>query len=279
MNKTKGLVSICIPTYNGERYLKKSIDSVINQSYRNLEIIITDDISLDDTEKIVHSFDDERIRFFVNSERKGLAGNWNEAVLKASGEYIKILCQDDILSLDAIEKQVKALDSSDASCVIGNSQVINSEGHVIFYRKYFKRNELKDGFRYARKSLLGRNIYSEPGNILYRAECVEKYGLYDSDLKYTPDWDFALRISVSEKIYCLRDSIFSFRVSDVSETSRLYREQIKSLVEDTDKLIDKCARNPDLRITFFTRIVFKFNIRILALIRGLVITFSKMRNN
>ena len=135
MTRNKGLVSVCIPTYNGEQYLKQTLDSVLNQTYKNIEIIITDDLSSDDTENIIKSYHDERIKYFVNTQRSGLAGNWNESLKKSSGEFIKILCQDDLLMPDAVEKQVNALNSSDASCVIGNTTVINSRGETIFVRK------------------------------------------------------------------------------------------------------------------------------------------------
>lgn len=275
MNDIKGLVSICIPTYNGEDFLKQTIDSVVNQSYRNIEIIITDDISTDKTEEIISSYNDCRIKFFRNGKRQGLAGNWNAAVRKTSGEFIKILCQDDLLMPETIAKQVEALKDSGASCVIGNTNVINSNGDIIFKRNYFKKSRVIDGMRYAKKSLLGRNIYSEPGNIMYRAECFEKYGEYDSSLKYTPDWDFALRISAHGSIYCLSDVVFSFRISEKSETSRLYREQIKDLIDDTDKLVDKNTESGVLDISIFRKTVFKINIRIFAILRGVVLVFSK----
>ena len=274
----KGLVSICIPTYNGEQYLKQTLDSVVNQTYRNIEIIVTDDISNDDTEKIVRSYCDDRIKFFINNKRKGLAGNWNEAVKKSSGEFIKILCQDDLLMPDAIEKQVNALNSSDAACVIGNTTVINSDGKTIFVREYFNKSTSIDGLKYAKRSLLGRNIYSEPGNIMYRSECIDKYGMYDSNLKYTPDWDFALRISVNEKIFCLKDIIFCFRVSDTSETSRLYREQMRELIDDTDELMRKIISNNTLKVSILRRVMFKVNIRLFAVLRGLVLDRSKKEN-
>ncbi len=274
----KGLVSICIPTYNGEQYLKQTLDSVVNQTYRNIEIIVTDDISNDDTEKIVRSYRDDRIKFFINNKRNGLAGNWNEAVKKSSGEFIKILCQDDLLMPDSIEKQVNALNNSDASCVIGNTTVINSKGKTIFVRKYFNKSTSIEGLKYAKRSLLGRNIYSEPGNIMYRSECIDKYGMYDSNLKYTPDWDFALRISVNEKIFCLKDNIFCFRVSDTSETSRLYREQMRELIDDTDELLRKIISNNILKVSVLRRLAFRVNIRLFAVLRGVVLDISKKEN-
>lgn len=138
MKSENSLVSICIPVYNGEDFLKETLDSVINQTYSNIEIIITDDLSVDGTENIIRSYNDKRIKYFKNDSSKGLAGNWNEAVSKSGGEYIKVLCQDDLLTSDAIEKQMLALEKSNANCVIGNTKVINSRNQDVFIRKYFK---------------------------------------------------------------------------------------------------------------------------------------------
>ena len=75
MKSEKSLVSICIPVYNGEDFLKETLDSVINQTYSNIEIVITDDLSVDGTEKIIRSYNDKRIKYFKNDSSKGLAGN------------------------------------------------------------------------------------------------------------------------------------------------------------------------------------------------------------
>lgn len=277
MKSEKSLVSICIPVYNGEDFLKETLDSVINQTYSNIEIVITDDLSVDGTEKIIRSYDDKRIRYFKNDSSKGLAGNWNEAVSKSGGEYIKVLCQDDLLTSDAIEKQVLALEKSNANCVIGNTKVINSRNQDVFIRKYFKEDKVIDGLKFARKSLLGRNIYSEPGNILYRSDCFKKYGNYDTELSYTPDWEFALRISVNGTICCISDFVFSFRISESSETTRLYKKKKKALIADTDKMLDKIVRNKVLNLNAFDIFLFKFNIRVLAVLRGVVLFFQTRR--
>src|SRR2546423_8587516 len=93
--KEMPLVSVCIPTFNGARWIKESLNSALAQSYRPLEIIIIDDASTDETVKVLRSFKDDRIRLFVNEQRLGLACNWNRCVELARGEFIKFLFQDD----------------------------------------------------------------------------------------------------------------------------------------------------------------------------------------
>lgn len=275
MNFEKGLVSICIPTYNGAAHIRETIDSVLSQSYKNIEIIINDDGSSDDTLEIVRSFNDKRIKIYENEKNRGLPGNWNEAVKRAAGEFTKVLCQDDILAPDSIRYQAEALNNENVSCVIGNSVVINSIGETVMKRERFKSDKLISGLKYARRSLLGRNIYSEPPNLLYRTELFYRYGGYDETLKYTPDWDFAMRISLEGNICCLSKNIMSFRISEGSETTRLSKERMKTLISDTDRLYDKHKGAGPLKLSKINELEFKAVIRIIALARLLVISFSK----
>jgi glycosyltransferase involved in cell wall biosynthesis len=106
------LVSLCIPTFNGSRFIQQTIQSCLSQSHRNLEVIIADDQSSDDTISIVQSFNDNRIVILPAQERTSPASNWNRAVQAAQGRFIKILGQDDLLYLNCIEIELEALLSS-----------------------------------------------------------------------------------------------------------------------------------------------------------------------
>ena len=142
-------------------------------------------------------------------------------------------------------------------------------------RNRFKKNEVVSGIKFAKRSLLGRNIYSEPPNLLYRTEAFYKYGGYDESLKYTPDWDFALGISLDGRICCLSQNIMSFRISETSETSRMSRERMKFLINDTDRFFDKHKKSNLLKLSLINEIEFKIVIRLIAFIRFLVVVTSK----
>ena len=106
-------LSICIPTYNGEDVVGKTLESILSQSYQNFEIIINDDCSKDNTEKFVRSLRDERIKFFRNKKNLGYGDNLNTFKFKISGEIMVMMAQDDIMLKDALLKIVKgfSLDS------------------------------------------------------------------------------------------------------------------------------------------------------------------------
>lgn len=106
------LVSLCIPTFNGSGFIRQTIQSCTSQTHRNIEIIVSDDQSSDDTIPIIRSFDDDRIVILPSQERSNPASNWNRTINAAKGQFIKILGQDDLLYLNCIEIELEALLSS-----------------------------------------------------------------------------------------------------------------------------------------------------------------------
>ncbi len=100
--------SILIPVYNGGDYIKKTLESLLSQSFSDYEVIIIDDCSSDNTLKIIKSFGDKRIKLFQNKKNLGYPKNLEKCRKKATGEIIYLLAQDDILSLDALLDTYKA---------------------------------------------------------------------------------------------------------------------------------------------------------------------------
>lgn len=264
----KDKVSICIPLYNGSRFIKDTLESVLRQEYFNMEIIINDDCSTDHCMDIVKGFHDSRIRVYANEKNYGLVGNWNKTVSYATGEYVKLLCQDDLLCAGAVGNQVKLLkEYPSASLSIGNTYVIDSEGKVVLTRKRFHKNLLIHGKKYARRSLRGRNLYAEPSNMLYRLKDFYKVGQYDASLLYTPDWDFGIRLSYLGNVICAKDYIMKFRLSDHSETNRLYAKAFYTSIRDSDQLMEKHRRFGKIKVRRWEIVLFKIIVRIAAIVR------------
>lgn len=100
------LISVIMPVYNAETYLKDAIESILNQTYKNIELIIIDDGSIDNSSRIIQSYTDFRIKFYKNDGNKGLVYTLNRAIALASGEYIARMDADDISLSKRIEKQI-----------------------------------------------------------------------------------------------------------------------------------------------------------------------------
>src|SRR5688572_8967364 len=103
-------LSVCIPVYNCGPYIKEAIDSVLNQDFKDFELIIVDNRSTDNTVSIVKDYKDSRIKLIENDTNIGLLGNWNKAVSLATGQYIKLLPADDFIYPGCLKRQCEVLD-------------------------------------------------------------------------------------------------------------------------------------------------------------------------
>ena len=126
------LVSICIPTYNVEKTVVQTVQSVLNQTYHNLEILVVDNASTDDTLTLLQKFDDPRITIHKNSKNIGAEQNFSQCIQLANGEYIAIFHADDLYMPDMVQKQVEAFeDNPTISAVFTLAKLINSHGEAI----------------------------------------------------------------------------------------------------------------------------------------------------
>jgi len=103
------LVSVCIPAYNNASYIKETIDSILNQTYQNIELVVVDDNSTDNTYEIVSNIQDKRVKVYKNEKNLGMSGNWNRCLELVTGDFVKLICADDLIEKDAIEKETRAL--------------------------------------------------------------------------------------------------------------------------------------------------------------------------
>lgn len=266
------LVSICIATYNGGKFIREALESIKSQSYKNIEVVVTDDCSSDDTLDICGEYD--FVTIYRNETRQGLVGNWNAAVAKASGKYIKLMGQDDVLAPDSVRIQVEALKSNPgASISIGTCDVISENSEHLMTRKLSNKDFVMDGVKFARKSLWNRNIYCEPANAMYTAEAAQKAGIYDKQYIYVPDWEYAIKLSLQGKVCYSASPIFYFRISSGSETSTLYRKKNHEMLVDSYKMFDNYK--DQLKLTLFQEVYFKLMARMRMYARLLFIRFKK----
>ena len=139
------LVSIIMPVYNLEKYIASSIQSILKQTYSNIELIIVDDCSTDNSYEIARTFKDERIRLFRNSENRGVVYSRNFAISKAKGVYIALNEGDDISHPRRIEYQVSYMEQYRDIGVLGTFAFVNdAEGKIRDdMRLYSNSDELK----------------------------------------------------------------------------------------------------------------------------------------
>ena len=227
-------VSVIIPTYNREEFIVETINSVLNQTYKDFEVIVVDDGSTDNTKQKLEPFK-SKIKLIEqpNSER---AVARNNGVKNSSGEYIAFLDSDDIWIKDKLEKQVKLLDSKpDVILTYGQSLRINEHGQKI---KIAKR-QLKGFSGEVFENLLMRNFVVSATPMI-KKEYFEKTTGFQT--KYIPyeDWEFWLRFSLLGKFYFLNQPFSYYRIHKNQSVKLVQAEKIEKvtslLLEDSFKL-------------------------------------------
>ncbi len=231
MNK---LVSVIIPAYNHERFIGPAIESVLKQTYSNLELIIIDDGSKDDTGKIAQSYKDSRLKYYYQ-ENQDAYNTINRGLGLAQGEYIAILNSDDIYTTDRLEKLLATQQESNAACLFTDVIPISDTGEVfrdqnfgwnLWHKKnrdwYFECKDLYSAF-------LKGNFMVTTSNLFMTAEAVGKVGKFCS-LRYLHDYDYIFRMMLafpSQVHYLADQKLLYYRIhsgntlSEAAITGRL----------------------------------------------------------
>ncbi|MBF0299303.1 MAG: glycosyltransferase [Oligoflexia bacterium] len=224
------LVSICLPCFNGGKFIKQTIESILAQTYSYFELIIIDDCSLDDSILLIKNYSDQRIRFFQNNSNVGLTANWIKCIRLAQGEYIKIVCQDDLLLPSIIEKQLNIFlndqdDNFQLGMVSSHRFIINKENKIVL-----KSNTRLSGLVEGKKILIqsircGTNIIGEPHSVLIKRKCLDVDKI--SNLKRPFMIDFMIYSIVLNKynLFTLPQALSAFRISGNSWSCRYWYYQ------------------------------------------------------
>jgi glycosyltransferase involved in cell wall biosynthesis len=201
-------VSVVIPTRNRSHFLKAAIQSVLNQTFQDFEVIVVDDASMDRTGEVVQSFTDPRIRYIRHETNKGQGVTRNDGINRASGEDVALLDDDDEWLPEKLEKQVRLLDSSPSKVGLiytGFYRVEGSSKRIINEAIPHKRGQ-------AFEELCLKNWMGTCSTVLIRRVCFEKIGLFDEELASGADYDMWLRISKEFEIDYIREPLVYYTV-------------------------------------------------------------------
>ena len=272
MNPT---VSVCIPSFNSANTILSTLQSVLNQTFTDIEIIVCDDHSTDNTADIVKQINDDRVKLIIGEKNIGLANNFHKALTLANGKYIKFLCADDLITPDCIEKQVRVFkhhSNDNIAMVISEKNVINKNGEILLKKKFPGKQGIHNGLRAIQKSIsLGTNIFGEPGCVLVDREiaCQTSGFLIEDSLTYVMDLNFYCRLLKNSNLYVLKEPLFSFRVSPSSATASFKWSQARIFC----KLINKLER--EIPINLLTRTIGKILAYIHCVARNLIFSLSR----
>lgn len=219
-------VSVCIPVYNGSDYIAESINSVLTQTYDDFQLIVCDNCSTDNTQEIVRSFQDPRLKYVRNAKNLGLVGNVNRTLELASGEYVNILHHDDIMLPDNLERKVNLLDKHpNVGFVHSNILLIDDTGRVIandIWYKGSRQDYIKNGRDVFEKYLaflhFGASIFI--GSVLARKNCYEHLGDFSPELPHCNDSEMWMRMLLFYDVACIGTPLVKYRVHQISASSQ-----------------------------------------------------------
>ena len=222
-------VSIVLPVYNGEKYIEKSINSILNQSFTDFELIIVNDCSTDNTINIINSYKDERIKIVTNEINKKLPESLNVGFGEARGEYLTWTSDDNEYLPNALKVFVEYLNSNEeVGMVYSNLELIDEKGDKI------QIIELDNPENVIFTNCIGACF-------LYRKSVADNVGKYNKDLYLVEDYDYWLRIYMNSKIEHVAEVLYKYRTHEKSLTAKYQNE-----------ILDKTAK---LWIKYFDNII------------------------
>lgn len=188
-------ITVIIPSYNSGKFLNKAVESVVNQTYKNIEIIVINDGSTDNTEQIIQEWQqkDERVKYISHTKNKGLPAARNTAIRNSRGEYIALLDADDIWIENKLEKQLAEIRKG-TDVVYSNAILINKRGEdlkkTLWQRVGINPCAGKDCLRL----LFQKNFMIPASSLFFKKKILEEVEGFDEKLKSVEDYDFCLRI-------------------------------------------------------------------------------------
>ncbi len=235
MNKS---VSVVIPTYNYGQFIKKAVESVLEQTLPISEIIVVDDGSTDDTEKIIKEFGDKII--YIKQQNLGVCAARNNGVKHSSGDFIVFHDADDILYPSKIEKQVDIFsEDPEIGFVHCGMREFNSEtGETIQIH-----TEGEEGWIAEELLLFEKPVIVGPGSIIIKRSVFDEVGGFDTGLKNGEDWEFCYRVARKYKIGFAREVLFDYRNHmsnahyNVSEMEFSLLKALKKTFDTNDKKV------------------------------------------
>lgn len=223
MNQPK--VSIIMPVYNNQDYIKEAIDSVISQTFKDWELIIIDDASSDHTADIIKTYKDKRIIFLKNDRNEGVTASLNKGLKRATGEFVARIDSDDICMPDRFELQVEFLDNNPKTVIVGsNAEIINSSGEKISITD-LPMTDLE-----IRNRLFIKNPLLHP-SIMLRRKILSKCGQYNEKFNGAEDYELWFRLLLLGRAYNFKKTLIKRRIHDNVVTKKFrYKVEAKAML-------------------------------------------------
>ena len=229
------LVSVVLPAYNHEKFIKECIESVLNQTYKNLEILVEDDCSTDNTKEIIKSIKDPRLKKFYSTTNKGVVDTVNELLKKCTGKYIAFIGSDDMWYPTKIEEQIKVLkENPKLGAVFTAADFIDEDGNKYDdnepITQVFRLENLSQGERLRKFYDIGNHL-CHPSAVLPR-KVIEEIGFFNKAFRQLHDYEYWIRLINKYNIYIINKKLMGYRrvkynnnsISSTTSDIRMFNE-------------------------------------------------------
>lgn len=199
------MISVLMSVFNDEKYIEKSIESIVNQTYEDLEIIIIDDGSTDNTVDIIRSFNDRRIRIIHNEKNLGLTKSLNKGLKFVNGDYVARMDADDICFRERFLIQSRYMDK--------HPEIMLSSCGFSYFGEKHGSHSLKLNYNQIKGQYFFDSVLPHPG-FFFRKQLIDEGYVYDERFKYAQDYDFQVRVSKKYEVSIIPNILFAYRVGE-----------------------------------------------------------------
>jgi glycosyltransferase involved in cell wall biosynthesis len=214
-------VSVCIPSYNGARYLGETIESVLAQDSSDYELVICDNASTDDTPRVARSFPDRRVRYVRFDAFVSQSANWDRCLDLAAGDYVVLLHADDLVRPGFLRRALAVLDAHrDVALVHCSVQHIAADGAPLHIQKLYDEDRVDTGDALCRRLLIDGCVVN-PAGVMVRRTAYEAAGRFSEEIVWGADWHMWLRIALHNRVAYLAEPLAVYRQHPESGTSRV----------------------------------------------------------
>jgi len=235
-------VSVVIPVYNAELFVAEAIESILNQTYNNIEVIVVNDASTDSTGLILTGFVD-RVKIITNKVNMGDPASRNRGITASSGYYYASMDADDVCLPDRILKEVEFIQSHEDCILVGGQAVyIDALGNILGFSNYPTKEEV------IKRHIWRRNPVAH-SSVLTRMDLVKRVGMYDESLRTCSDYDLWLRLLHFGYAGNLREAVIKYRIhsnqitqydyTNLLKTTAFLQNKYKNLYNHKDNFVDR----------------------------------------
>jgi glycosyltransferase involved in cell wall biosynthesis len=206
-------ISVIMTVYNGEKFLYEAIESILNQTYKEFELLIIDDGSKDGSVEIVKSFTDSRIKLLVNEINRGQSYSRNWGIRESKGSYIAIMDADDVMYPNRLERQMSYLKQTNASICFSWADIIEENG-----KRVKLKSQISDPLLISAKLIFECPLV-HPTAMWVKSKFIEKNLWYDEEYTYAQDMELWNRVKRYFKIFVIDETLIKFRFANRNSIS------------------------------------------------------------